>query len=68
MRLSAYKKAVDYAAKLPQSIPILDEYFRDFYSPRETAINHILHQARADFDGLLGSEYAELRGYAKERI
>ncbi len=65
MRLSAYKKAVDYAAKLPHSIPILDEYFKDLYSPRRVALNHILRTARGDVN-FLSSEFVGLCGYVKE--
>ena len=60
MRLSAYKKALEEANKLPDEIPTLKAYFNKSYSPREIAMNYVLTMARRDDDALFDGEFVEL--------
>jgi len=63
MRLTAYKKAIDEANNLPESIPNLKKYFKVDYNPRHEAIKHIIKKARLDVDGLFHGEFCELYVY-----
>ena len=67
MRLSAYKKAIDEAKKLPDGITELN-YFNECYNPRGEAINYILKMARLDVNGLFESEYIQLTEYTRDNI
>lgn len=66
MRLSAYKKSVDQAKKLPTSIPELARYFKADYDPRFAATNAVLIEARKD-EHLGHHEFAELVKYTEDR-
>ena len=57
MRLSAYKKAIDEAASLPKNIPELENYFKNYYSPRDEAFWTVITAARLDVNGLYPSSF-----------
>lgn len=59
MRLAAYKKALDEAKALPETIPELLRYFKAHYSPYLATIHYILKMARED-KSLSDSEFCEL--------
>lgn len=70
MRRSAYIKALEQTILLPESIPELERYFRQYYNPRAEAINLIKTLARQDVK-LLGdvdcAEILQWKGsYAKD--
>ena len=67
MRLSAYKRAIDEARTLPDSLPELKSYFRKNYSPRARATAYIIKTARLDVEFLYSGEFIELYKYAKEK-
>lgn len=64
MRLSAYKKALTEASKLPNNIAELQIYFKDYYSPKGTTIQYIINKARKD-DYLFHGEFIELYELSK---
>ncbi len=69
MRLSAYKKMIDSALKLPKKIEGAD-YFKNIVidiNPRELAVNKVLKIARLDIDSLFHCEFLELYEYNKQR-
>lgn len=68
MRLAAYKKALDQAFAIPHSLPELKEYFKDSYSPRHAAIQHVLKAARQDIKCLFDGEFVKLYLYAREKV
>ena len=59
MRLAAYKKAMQEASILQTHIPELKKYFKNNYSPRDTAMWEILSIARKDCDELFPSEFID---------
>lgn len=67
MRLTEYKKAVDEAKKLPKNIPTFLSYFRNSYSPRASALQFILNEARKDSKYLFPGEFFELYEYIEKK-
>ena len=66
MRLSAYKRYIDDASKLPESIG--DGYFKGFnLNPKAWAIRAIIREARLDVDGIFNSEFIELCKYPERQ-
>ena len=62
MRLTAYKDSLEETKKLPVDLVRFNTYFSCMYSPRHTAMDHIMKKARFD-DGLLHCEFVELHGF-----
>lgn len=67
MRLTAYKAAMEQAAKLPVKIPNVAKYLNLQYNPRNAARDAILKEARHD-EGLSHREFAELVGFVSHRL
>ena len=68
MRLTAYKKLIDSAKKLPVRLEG-SEYFKTTgfsYSPELRAVDAILKKAREDTGGLFHTEFIELYNYSKK--
>lgn len=68
MRLTAYKKLIDSANKLPTQIKG-SEYFKTtgfYHNPRRVALEAILKKARKDTEGLFSTEFIELYKYYKK--
>lgn len=56
MRRTAYLMAAKEAKSLPTEIPGLKKYFKDDYSPKDAALQHIINKARKD-DNILHGEF-----------
>lgn len=65
MRRSAYIKALEQAAQLPDSIPELKKYFQDGYNPRLLAIQHIKQVARLDVGALSDGEATDVMKWSE---
>lgn len=66
MRLTAYKKLIDKALKLPRNIN--DTYLEFNYNPRESAVFAVMKQARLDVDALFDGEFVELHEYLRDKL
>ena len=66
MRLSAYKKVIDEACKLPNRLK--DDYFKFDYDPRFQAIAAVTKKARLDVGALFDCEFVELHEYIRDKL
>jgi len=66
MRLTAYKKLIDKACKLPTDIN--ETYLAFAYNPRGVAVFAIMKQARLDVDALFDGEFVKLHEYIRDKL